>query len=242
VFVLQLAGKKRWSIYPPVVTLPHRTQLFTPQAYSGQAPTVVVELSAGDLLYLPRGFLHSTCTADSFSAHATIGITVYTWVDLIREALASAIEDEGLRHALPPGFASRSGMQSLLREKMLSALDTLPARANADRLIDSFTTRVRGAHVGRPPPFRADVTVIDLTSALQMPTHDRYTLIHDRERRLLDFEGTRYQLTEPVAVTLDAMSRLGTFKAAELPEHLDADSRLELLRHLLDIQFLTRAH
>jgi Cupin superfamily protein len=36
VLVLQIAGKKRWSIYAPVVPLPYRSQLFTPQAYAGQ--------------------------------------------------------------------------------------------------------------------------------------------------------------------------------------------------------------
>jgi ribosomal protein L16 Arg81 hydroxylase len=87
VFVLQIAGRKRWSIYAPVIELPHRSQLFTPQAYSGQAPIAEVELTSGDLLYLPRGFLHSTTTSDGFSAHVTVGITVYTWVDLLKEHL-----------------------------------------------------------------------------------------------------------------------------------------------------------
>jgi ribosomal protein L16 Arg81 hydroxylase len=198
----------------------------------------VVELTAGDLLYLPRGFLHSTTTSDSFSAHITIGITVYTWVDLMKEVLASAIEDEGMRHALPAGFASRSDLKPVLREKLAASLDALTTRIDLDRLIDSFTARVRGAHVGRPPPFRADVTVIDLKTVLQMPMAHRYGLIQEHDRKLLDFNGTRYQLTDAVAATLDAMRQLGTFKPGELPPHLDVTSRLELIRHLLDTQFL----
>jgi len=239
VFVLQIAGSKCWQLYEPVITLPHRTQLFRPEFFTGQAPMTEIELNAGDMLYLPRGILHSTTTAESYSAHLTIGVTVYTWADLIKEMLSSAIDDEDTRRALPPGFASRSEFRSVLRERMLASLDTLPAKMNTDRLIDSFIARVRGAHPNRAAAFRADVTVIDPTSAFQTPTEDRYTLLEDQDRRLLDFNGTRYQLTEPVARTLGAMCRLGRFKPEDLPEHLDIASRLDLVRHLLDIQFLT---
>jgi len=239
VFVLQIAGSKRWQLYEPVITLPHRTQLFRPEHFTGQAPMTEIELNAGDMLYLPRGILHSTTTAESYSAHVTIGVTVYTWADLLKELLSSAIDDEDMRRALPPGFASRSELKSVLRDRMLASLNTLPANMNPDRLIDSFTARVRGAHPSRPAPFRADVTVIDPMSAFRTPTEDRYALIQDKERRLLDFNGTRYQLTQHVARTLEAMCRLGTFKPEDLPEHLDINGRLELIRHLLDIQFLT---
>lgn len=239
VFVLQIAGRKRWQLYEPVITLPHRTQLFRPELFTGQAPMTEIELNAGDMLYLPRGILHSTTTAESYSAHVTIGVTVYTWADLLKELLSSAIDDEDMRRALPPGFASRGELKSMLRDRMLASLDTLPARTNPDRVIDSFTARVRGAHPRRPAPFRADVTVIDPMSAFQAPTEDRYALLQDKERRLLDFNGTRYQLTQDVARTLEAMCRLGTFKPEDLPAHLDLNGRLELVRHLLDIQFLT---
>ena len=62
------------------------------------------ELNAGDMLSLPRGILHSTSTAESFSAHVTIGLTVYTWANLIKELLSSAIDvdnhDDGARSVL----------------------------------------------------------------------------------------------------------------------------------------------
>ena len=48
-----------------------------------------LDLEAGDLLYLPRGVLDSTTTADSFSAHVTIGISVFTSVDFSEGADAA---------------------------------------------------------------------------------------------------------------------------------------------------------
>jgi ribosomal protein L16 Arg81 hydroxylase len=238
VFVLQIAGRKRWSIYSPVIPLPHRSQPFTPQAYAGQAPMAQVDLEAGDLLYLPRGFLHSTTTSDSYSAHVTVGITVYTWVDLVKEFLASAVEDPQLRGALPAGFASRGELSPLLRQKMLASLDRLRSASNLEQLVDGFTARVRAAQVRRPEPFRADETVIGPDSVLQMPEQQSYRITQEADKTFLEFNGVRYQLPEPVAATLNAMTALDSLTPQQLPDHLDMEARLGLLRHLSDIGFL----
>ncbi len=239
VFVLQLAGKKHWSIYPPVIELPHRSQLFTPQAYSGQAPFMEVELSAGDLLYLPRGFLHSTSTSDSFSAHTTIGITVFTWADLLKEYAQRAIVDIEHRRALPPGFASRNDLNASLKQQLIHALHHLQETTDVDVLIESFRSRVRAAHVPRPPPFKADVMVVTLDSVLKAPPAESYHFIEESGKTFLEFNAVRYQITSPVAQCIRALCARPNFRGSELTEHLDADSRLALIRHLSDIGFLT---
>jgi ribosomal protein L16 Arg81 hydroxylase len=239
VFVLQIAGKKRWSIYEPVIQLPHRSQLFTPQAYSGQAPIAEVELTAGDLLYLPRGFLHSTTTSDSFSAHVTIGITVYTWVDLVKEFLQTAVADHEQRRAIAPGFASRVDLKPLLKDQLNHALDRLRSMADIDQLIESFTDRVRATGVPRPAPFRADEIVVTLDSMLQSPPPESFRIIQDKGNTLLEFNGVQYQIPDPVERTIRAMSERQTFRGSELTEHLRAEARLTLIRHLTDIGFLS---
>jgi hypothetical protein len=241
VFVLQIAGNKRWSIYAPVIELPHRNQVFTPQAYTGQSPVAEVELHAGDLLYLPRGFLHSTTTSDSFSAHVTIGITVYTGVDLVKELLASAIEDPALRRALPPGFATRAELKGPLQERFTAGIARLAQQHDAARLLESFTERVRKAHAPRPAPFRADVSVIDLESTLTAPPVGSYRLHNDGGKTLLEFNGVRYQVSAAIADTLRAMADEATFRPSTLRSPLDEDSRLALVQHLHDIGFLKLA-
>ena len=239
VFVLQIAGEKRWSIYSPVIPLPHRSQPCTPEAYTGQSPIAQVDLRAGDLLYLPRGFLHSTTTSDRFSAHVTVGITVYTWADLMKEFLASAIADPHLRRALPAQFASRSDLLPVLRQGLMSAIDGLGAEPKLDTMIDGFTHRVRAAHPPRQASFKIDETVIGKDSVLHMPARENYLMTHGDGGAVLEFGAVRYQLPEPVASTLKAMSLLKSFTANQLPNHLDIEGRLELVRHLRDIGFLT---
>jgi ribosomal protein L16 Arg81 hydroxylase len=85
VFVLQIAGTKHWRIFGPSQPLPHRSQSFTPAGYVLPPPLLELELKPGDLLYLPRGYVHAAASTHGHSAHITIGITVYTWVELIAE-------------------------------------------------------------------------------------------------------------------------------------------------------------
>jgi ribosomal protein L16 Arg81 hydroxylase len=238
VFVLQVAGSKRWQLYEPVIPLPHRTQLFRPELYTGQAPMAEIELNAGDLLYLPRGMLHSTTTAGSYSAHITIGITVYTWADLVKELLSSAIDDDEMRRALPPGFASHDELRPLLNRKLRDLWDRLRPQADTDTLVDAFTTRVRATRTPRPAPFRADVAVLDLNACLRAPAPDAYQIIEEGGKTLLEFNNARYQMPAPVASTMRAVAKLHSFRPAQLTGQLNAEAVLALARHLVDIGFL----
>jgi hypothetical protein len=239
VFVLQIAGSKRWRLYPPVVELPYRTQLCTPQAYRGQAPTTELELRAGDLLYLPRGVGHSTTTSESFSAHVTIGVTVHTWVDLIRECLEAAAGQFELRRALPPGFASDGGVAPLLRSSLVDALNKLGQQVDVDALLASFKSRVRTAHPLAPEPFMADVvTAVEWGSLLAVPTADRYRLSETAQGIALDFDGRRHEFPDLVAPTLRALVAAGTFRTADLATPLQSEVKLGLSRHLHEIGFL----
>jgi ribosomal protein L16 Arg81 hydroxylase len=239
VFVLQIAGKKRWTLYEPPIELPHRNQVFNPKTYGPTQPLAHVELNAGDLLYLPRGFVHSTTTSDSYSAHVTIGISVYTWVDLAREFLQSCVDSPQLRQALPPGFATHRELKPLLRQRMVDALDHLRTGADHDRLIDAFTNRVRASQVPRPEPFRADVTVIDLQSRLQAPAPSEYRITQEGSNVILEFRGRRHVLPAAVQTVLRSMAERPSFQTSELPESMSVDARLGLSRYLCEIGFLT---
>jgi hypothetical protein len=185
--------------------------------------------------------LHSTTTSDSFSAHVTIGITVYTWVDLVKELLASAVEDPQLRRALPPGFATRAALKPSLQQGFAAAVEKLAKESDYERLIEAFSDRVRRAHVPRPAPFRAAELVIDLETTLKPPPPESYQLHEEGAKNVFEFNGVKYQVSAPVAETLRAMVREPTFRASSLRSPLDPGSRLALVQHLHDIGFLKLA-
>jgi Cupin superfamily protein len=157
VFVLQIAGEKHWRIYEPPIKLPHRSQPFSPHNYVPSGVPLEVDLIPGDLLYLPRGFVHTTSTSDSASVHVTLGITVYTWVELLAVLLRSSRSSARLRRALPPGFASRDGLGPMLKEQLVEAATELLQTADYDRLLADFSQRVKSAKASVRSGFSSDV-------------------------------------------------------------------------------------
>jgi bifunctional lysine-specific demethylase and histidyl-hydroxylase NO66 len=156
IFVLQIAGKKRWRIEKPPLRLPHRSQPFNPQSYVGSAPLLEVDLSPGDLLYLPRGFVHSTTTSDSFSIHVTLGMTVYTWVELLAEFAQSSRDIPSLRRALLPGFAGRKDIRKTLQDQLPRVIAELQRLTDFEGLMEDFSRRLRSTRGEVSNDFRFD--------------------------------------------------------------------------------------
>jgi ribosomal protein L16 Arg81 hydroxylase len=164
VFVLQLAGKKHWRVYDQPLALPLVSQPFGGQPFARNydnppPPQMEIDLEAGDLLYLPRGYVHAAATSDSFSAHVTIGITVYTWIDLAAEMFMSCMGYEQFRGALPPGFASDAGFKDTLRQGLMKLAENMQNNSDYDKLIDNFTKRVLAGRSRGKGSFQCDVTV-----------------------------------------------------------------------------------
>jgi ribosomal protein L16 Arg81 hydroxylase len=171
VLVLQVAGKKRWRVFEGPTSLPHRSQPFLPAGYALPAePLLEVDLSPGDLLYLPRGSVHTAATLDGFSAHVTIGITVYTWVELLSELVFSSASAEPFRRALPVGFASRADVKSALRDVMRERLGQLVDRCDYDRTIDTFSRRVAATRAPSSESFHVDVRATAANESLPVFT------------------------------------------------------------------------
>jgi ribosomal protein L16 Arg81 hydroxylase len=153
--VLQIAGSKRWRIHGPPLPLLHRSQPFDPRSYVPSAPLLEVDLTSGDLLYLPRGFVHTTATSDSFSVHVTRGITVYTWVELLADWIQSSKNNPSFRPALPPGFAEREDIKQSLKDQLPRIITELQRATDYDGLVDGLAKRCWRSH-RRAPTSPAD--------------------------------------------------------------------------------------
>ena len=101
VFVLQVAGHKRWLVYEPALELPLKNQRYSRALGELGEPVLDVTIAAGDTLYLPRGWLHQALTSETDSLHLTIGVNVYTWLDAYRAALDSCADDVEFRRSVP---------------------------------------------------------------------------------------------------------------------------------------------
>ena len=113
VFVVQVEGEKRWRIREPVWSLPLRDQTWEQHREAVAAATETEPLDEfvmrpGDVLYLPRGFLHSASALGEVSIHLTIGVHAWTRHhladQLAAEAVRSLTHDPALRESLALGI------------------------------------------------------------------------------------------------------------------------------------------
>ncbi|MDR6986775.1 ribosomal protein L16 Arg81 hydroxylase [Paenarthrobacter nitroguajacolicus] len=131
VFVLQIEGTKRWIIHEPVHVDPLRSQPWTDrrsavaEAAQGKAYIDTV-LEPGDVLYLPRGWLHAAEAQGKVSIHLTLGIHNWTRYGLAEHlaqaALAALNDDPEMRRSLPLGVDGPEGDIAAVRERLAAAV------------------------------------------------------------------------------------------------------------------------
>jgi ribosomal protein L16 Arg81 hydroxylase len=98
VFILQTSGKKRWLVYESEISNPTPDQIYHIDKTASRVTLVDVILSPGDILYIPRGFVHEAEAQIEASLHVTIGIRPKKPVDILSAALDVVAEsNETLR-------------------------------------------------------------------------------------------------------------------------------------------------
>ena len=115
VFILQFTGTKDWMIYDSPVTLPSSRQLLYPGEWTRVEPTLTATLEPGDLLYIPRGFVHEARSGDAVSGHVTLELRALTYADLLQRMAADASADPWLRRPLPIDYLGVASNDEFLR-------------------------------------------------------------------------------------------------------------------------------
>ena len=244
VFVLQISGTKRWSIYDTKVTLPLRGQRFERGTPPGDV-SEEFELGPGSAVYLPRGLMHSARSTDEASLHITLGLTAFTWAEFLVESVtAAALEEESLRRNLPREFA-REGFPAAERERLFGEkLAFVQSRFDPEVVWRRFTDEVLATDV---PLFT------DLFSQRLRP--DRLTPRSRVRRRagllteaategetcLLRFCGKEIRMPGGVWPALRFAMTTDDFAVQDLPDSLDPESKLTLVARLVREGVLQRS-
>lgn len=81
--ILQISGARRWRVHPAHIEQPVRTETCPVEGVTPGECLLEVRLEAGDLLYVPRGFVvQDAGVADGASVQLALRLTPYTWRDL----------------------------------------------------------------------------------------------------------------------------------------------------------------
>ncbi|MFH8573006.1 cupin domain-containing protein [Streptomyces sp. NPDC017993] len=163
VFVLQIEGTKHWLVHEPVHSDPLTDQPWTDRrsavAEAAKSKAYIdTVLKPGDVLYLPRGWLHTAQAQGQVSIHLTLGIHSWTRYALAEQLAQSALavlrEDPQMRCTLPLGVEGPAGEIDIVRERLVAAV----TEADSAPLFH----RTRRGH-GRPAPLGplAQLTAVD---------------------------------------------------------------------------------
>jgi hypothetical protein len=119
------------------------------------APALDFTLSAGDCLYLPRGFPHAAEAVDAASSHLTVGVMALTWHQVLRAALDRSRATPAVRTSIPAGALGASGLATPDLGPLVDELEPSAVRAwlAAEIWRRQPATRLRPL---RPPDLRAD--------------------------------------------------------------------------------------
>ena len=242
VFVLQVSGRKHWSIYDTNVTLPLRGQTFDSKRDTPGEVKEEFELRPGSVVYIPRGVMHSARSGSETSLHITVGVTTYTWTDLFLESVAAvALQEPTLRQSLPLRFVHadypREERDRLVQEKLESLSSRLvPAEVwkhfrdtvlaeNAPVLTGLLGSRLRGNGVNAASRVRRRPGVI---AEVEL----------DGDHCTLCFLGQELNLVIGARPALAFLMAAQEFTVNEIPDCLGAEEKLALVNRLVADGFL----
>lgn len=236
VLVLQLEGSKLWRVYQPSLNLPLDDSGPEIEPKYLAKPFADFHLQCGDLLYLPRGWIHEATTSDRSSVHLTVGIHVTRWMDVVMDALsAAASAEERLRTAVPTTGPGLDKAPAEVTKELRDLLHTLVDRAPLESAIERRQRRALGE--GNPVP---DGHFVSLDRAYEI---DLDTVVGHRPglvarvyrsggQAVIQFRGNSVRGPEELEATFQFIAGRSRLTARELPG-LDDEGKVALVRRLV---------
>lgn len=238
VFVAQIHGTKHWRLYGAPFALPLAGQKHHRRADGLGEPVREFDLAPGDLLYLPRGWIHDATSQKEASLHLTIGVFVPDWAGLLQAAVAEITSEGEMFRASPPLAATEPDLTMIAGRLTVE----LAARLSPERLArDALAARrreYRPALEGHLLDLE-DLGTISLRTALRRRTDTHVAITVNEAGVRLAFHGKAIRLPEHVAGDLRFAATGRDFTGQDLPGRLDDAGRMVLLSTLLREGFLT---
>jgi ribosomal protein L16 Arg81 hydroxylase len=243
VFILQVQGSKIWHLYLGADRPPREIQREKDKAVAidGLPPPTDVRMEAGDVLYVPRGRVHSAETTSEQSIHLTVGIHAPTVLMLAIGALYSqSWRDDRLNARLPVRHLDDADLDATLRSLVREAVgtvDDLGAMAGGLGLLaDGLVRR------GQCPPVGpiANATGIDGETLVRkyQPLYSSVKI--EPSGVVLQFASLSIAAGLNHKAAMEFVSRsTEPFRVGDMPE-LSERQQIELARSLIVSGFLVR--
>ena len=242
--VVQLRGNKRWYVSSTPSEL-NNTWKSIPEGAPELGPHLTVDVRPGDLMYFPRGTLH-TVDADSESLHLSIGFTPLT----VREAVIAALNqlsdlDRGWRMSFagPLALQLRGPGLERFNAPSVEAAGNLAAACKTPGFLASALQARSSRAIAALPPLRAPqpLPTIDLDSELQQSEAAFCHLTASPERIDVSYPGGHIYIHRGAQQSLEHIVNTPRFRVRDIPGEVGDDVRLSLAQRFLEIGYLELA-
>jgi bifunctional lysine-specific demethylase and histidyl-hydroxylase MINA len=242
--VVQLRGDKRWYLAQKPAELPNTWKSVATESLELD-PHATIDLHPGDLLYLPRGTLHSV-DSDVESLHLSIDFTPLT----VREAVIAALDqlsdlDRTLRTTMGgcvPVQLKGGDMESFT-QRTVDAVERLRTACRAPGFMAAAlqhrSARVVASLAALPRPAPVPAIAIDTELA-----HTDMAMCHltaNPERIDFSYPGGHIYLHRGAEQSILFMVNTPRFRVRDIPGEVADDVRLSLAVKLVGIGFLAPA-
>lgn len=239
VFVLQVDGSKEWQVHQCFQPVPLLGS-FQPVIPENSLPKLLhtVCLQPGDLLYLPRGFVHHAATKERFSLHLTLGIYPTQWLDLMVNALtALAVKNQDLRKALPVGFLDHPEMLTEIKEQFNQLLQTFTQEGSVEDAIalieDQFIHKITPIPDGHFQQIN-QVDNITLDTLVEKRQGMRCRLVKKGFSVSIQFPGNSINGGLYYREAMEfVIAQKEAFTAKMLPDSLKEEQKIQFIRRLI---------
>ncbi|CAG2153576.1 hypothetical protein LMG31506_04853 [Cupriavidus yeoncheonensis] len=236
IFVLQVAGSKRWVLYESPLQRPLYTYEFDAERHEVGPEIGEFTLHAGDIAYVPRGVIHNPI-ATGYSVHIALGVLVKTWADVF----AAMYEDitkgnPNIRASLPIKFGNHeydmekcmsefSGLAAAFTDPstMHSAVNKISARVEANRWVDT-----KGMFIDFATP-----QTITRDSIVELPAFASAALSIKEDKCYVTLNGVDLVVPSVLASALDFIKKVRRFSVHEIPDMSLAD-KISLVTRLVE--------
>ena len=182
--IVQLDGAKRWRLFGLTRLAPLHRDIELPEEPAGE-PIDEFVLTAGDVLYVPRGHWHDVAAVPGqHSLHLTFGLGVATGVDLLAFLADELREAQLFREDLPilSDSAEQEGWLERFRKQLIAELE------RPDLLL-RFAAYADGTEPARTGPSLPFVDGVPAEATLTVRLLAPRALLHESEEQHVLFEA-----------------------------------------------------
>ena len=243
VFILQVLGSKHWKIEKTRRTLPEPHESMGDDGRELRGELSDFTLQQGDLIYIPRGFVHAAECGAEPSLHITLGVTAFFLDELFSAVIKAAHRRDGsLNATLPLGFMRGSAddivrrLEKALHEMCDHEFLTEVVDQYRDELVRNYPLDISGQvrDFFRPQP-------VTLDDVIEPRRGSVYRIQVDAESVRVNFGARTIAFLSLFREALEFALNTPTYAVRDIKGDLADEERIVFIERLLEEGLVNRS-